>query len=163
MLILIAGLPGTGKTTIARAFANRTGATHLNSDSIRRTLGLMGHYSPKDKKKVYDTLLLLTREALLRRETVVVDSTFYKEMIREPFHVLAADCGVSLYWVEVQASEQILRQRLSQPRPDSDADFQVYQNIRDQFEPLPDDRLILNSEMETPESAVIKIQKHLGI
>jgi predicted kinase len=163
MLILIAGLPGTGKTTIARAFANLTGATHLNSDTIRRGLGLMGHYSPEDKDKVYHNLLLRAREALLRQEIVVVDSTFYKEMIREPFCVLAAECGVPLYWVEVQASEQILRQRLSQPRPDSEADFQVYQTIRDQSEPLPKDRLIIQSETETPETAAIKIQKHLKL
>lgn len=163
MLILIAGLPGTGKTTIARAFANLTGATHLNSDTIRRELGLMGQYRPEDKEKVYNTLLLQTREALLRKETVVVDSTFYKEMIREPFRVLAADCGVPLRWVEIQASEQALRQRLSQPRPDSEADFQVYQNIRNQFEPLSEDRLTLQSEIETPESAAIRIQQYLGI
>lgn len=163
MLILIAGLPGTGKTTIARAFATLTGATHFNSDTIRRSLGLMGHYRPEDKEKVYHTLLLRAREALMHQEIVIVDSTFYKETIREPFRVLAADCGVPLYWVEVQASEQILRQRLSQPRPDSEADFQVYQHIRDQSEPLPEDRLIIHSETETPESAAIKIQQYLNL
>ncbi len=161
MLLLIAGLPGTGKTTVARAFAVLSGATHLNSDTLRRELGLMGHYAPEDKEKVYNMLIQCAREALLRGDTVVVDSTFFRENIRTPFRALAAECGVPLRWVEVRAGEQILRERLSRPRPDSEADFRVYEKIRDQFEPLPADRLIINTDTETPESAAAKIQQYL--
>jgi len=162
MLLLICGLPGTGKTTIARAFATISGATHLNSDTMRHELGLMGHYSPEDKEKVYSTLFQRTREALLCGETVVVDSTFYKEKIRAPFRALAAECKVPLHWVEVQAGENTLRERLSKPRPDSEADFQVYEKIRDQFEPLPVDRLIVNTDTETPLSAALIIQQYIN-
>ena len=162
MLLLIAGLPGTGKTTVARAFAALSGATHLNSDVLRRELGLMGHYAPEDKEKVYDTMLSKTREALSCGETVVVDSTFYKEQVRAPFTALADECGVPLLWVEVQAGEQTLRERLSHPRPDSEADFQVYEKIRDAFEPLPGNRLVVNTDQDTPESAAAKIQQYLN-
>lgn len=161
MLLLIAGLPGTGKTSIARAFAALSGARHLNSDALRRELGLMGHYRPEDKERVYQTLLLRAREALLRGETVVIDSTFYKESIRAPFRALARDCGSDLRWVEVTASEASLRERLSHPRPDSEADFGVYEKIRDQFEPLQEDRLSIDTDDETPESAALKIRQYL--
>jgi predicted kinase len=161
MLILIAGLPGTGKTTIARAFAALSGAIHLNSDALRREMGLMGHYSPEDKKRVYDMLLRRSEEALQADKIVVVDSTFYNKDIREPFEQLAEQNNVPLKWVEVQASERVLRERLSHPRPDSEADFTIYEKIRDQQEPFPEERLILNSEHETPESAAIKIQHYL--
>ncbi len=163
MLLLIAGLPGTGKTTVARAFASLSGASHLNSDALRRELGLMGHYSPEDKARVYDTLLERAREALLQGKTVVIDSTFFKESIRGPFRVLAASCKVPLRWVEVQADEQSLRERLSHPRPDSEADFEVYQKIRDQFEPLPEDRLLINTDETSPETAAAKIQQYLDL
>jgi len=161
MLVLIAGLPGTGKTTVAKAFARRSGAVHLNSDTLRLELGLMGHYSPEDKEKVYATLLERARTALLEGKQVVVDSTFFSEKVRAPFQALAEACGVPLRWIEVKAAEQTLRQRLSRPRPDSEADFSVYEKIRDQFEPLPDNRLILNTDTETPESAALKIQTYL--
>ena len=121
----------------------------------------MGHYTPEDKERVYDTLLQRAREALLRGETVVIDSTFYKEKIRAPFRALAAECGLPLRWVEVQAGEETLKERLSHPRPDSEADFAVYEKIRDQFEPLPEERLILNTDLETPEAAAAKIQQYL--
>lgn len=162
MLLLIAGLPGTGKTTVARAYAALSGAVHLNSDTLRRSLGLMGKYQPADKEKVYQALLQHSRDALLQGKTVVVDSTFYKESIRAPFRSLAAECGVALHWVEVQAGESVLRERLSHPRPDSEADFSVYEKIRDQFEPLPEERLIVRSDQETPEAIAAKIQAYLA-
>jgi len=161
MLVLIAGLPGTGKTTVAKAFAKQCGAVHLNSDTLRLELGLMGHYSPEDKEKVYASLLERARTALLAGKQVVVDSTFFSEKIRAPFQALATSCGVPLRWIEVKAAERTLRQRLSHPRPDSEADFSVYEKIRDQFEPLPEDRLILDTDLETPESAALKIQTYL--
>jgi predicted kinase len=160
MLVLIAGLPGTGKTTIARAFAALQGATHLNSDALRRQMGLMGHYSAAEKARVYDTLLARARTALLRGETVVVDSTFFQETIRHPFRTLAAECGAALHWVEIRADEATLRQRLQAPRPDSEADFGVYESIRDQFEPLQEPHLLLDSTVESPESAAEKISRH---
>jgi predicted kinase len=146
MLILISGLPGSGKTTLARAYAARYGAVHLNSDLQRQALGLMGHYRPEDKEKVYQSLLEKARAALEEGQTVVVDSTFYKESIREPFRQLAMDCDVRWYWVELRASEPQIRERLQKPRPDSEADFKVYEKIRDAYEPIHEPHLILWSD-----------------
>jgi predicted kinase len=38
MLIIFGGLPGTGKTTIARALAHQIGAVHLRIDSIEQAI-----------------------------------------------------------------------------------------------------------------------------
>jgi predicted kinase len=145
-LILITGLPGSGKTTIARAYSARYQTVHLNSDLLRRELRLMGQYRPEDKEKVYHTLLERTRQTLLEGRDVVVDSTFFKEAIREPFQRVAAECGARWYWVEVRAPERVIRERLQTPRPDSEADFGVYEKIRDAYEPLREPHLVLWSD-----------------
>lgn len=152
-LILVAGLPGSGKTTLAKAYSARrapdAAVLHLNSDLIRKELGLMGHYQPSDKKKVYDALLERTRAALLEGQEVVVDSTFYKEAIREPFRSVAAACGAALFWVEVLAQERTVRERLQTPRADSEADFSVFGKIKNEHEPLTEPHLVLWSDAMT--------------
>ncbi|MBL7805274.1 MAG: AAA family ATPase [Saprospiraceae bacterium] len=136
VLILVCGLPGTGKTTVASAFAAATGALHVNSDVLRKKLGLMGHYTPADKARVYEALIEEAKTALMGKRPVIVDSTFYQEKIREPFRRLATDCGAELYWIMVGASEPVIRERVGKERADSEADFAVYEKIRDAFEPL---------------------------
>ena len=96
MLILIAGLPGTGKTTLASAYAASEQVLHLNSDALRNELKLRGKYSPETKQKVYNELLLRARKALSQGETVVVDSTFHQASVQRAFFQLAEELRVPL-------------------------------------------------------------------
>jgi predicted kinase len=57
MLLLIAGLPATGKTTLAEALARQLGAVHYHSDKVRGALNLMGRYDKASKDQVYEALL----------------------------------------------------------------------------------------------------------
>ena len=52
MLVLIVGLPGTGKTTFAVELAREIGGAHLNSDIIRTSLGQRGKYDIASKAAV---------------------------------------------------------------------------------------------------------------
>ena len=134
-LILIFGPPGSGKSTVAKAYVARYGGKHINSDLIRGELGLRGHYQPGDKERVYAAMLERAEDTLEAGETAVVDSTFYRENIRKPFELLAVRMGAPVFRVEIRATEETIRRRLQTPRPDSEADFTVYENIRDAFEP----------------------------
>lgn len=162
MLTLITGLPGSGKTTLAKAWATHAGALHLNSDVLRREMDLMGHYRPEDKKKVYAALQERTRAALLEGRNVVVDSTFYRESLREPFRRLAAECNAALYWVEIRAQERTIHERLQKPRPDSEADFGVYEKIRDEYEPIPEQHLVLWSDQSSLDEMTSAIQAYVN-
>ena len=161
MLLLFTGLPGSGKTTLARAYAASCNAIHFNSDTLRQEMGLEGKYGSQDKEKVYNRLLDRTKESLQSGKTVVVDSTFYKESIRAPFRRIASALNTPLQWIEVVAQEEVIRERLQYPRPDSEADFNVYQKIRDAYEPLSEPHLTLHSDEGTPEQLTLRIEEYL--
>ncbi len=161
MLILIAGLPGSGKTSLATAFAKRYGASHFNSDQIRRELGLWGSYSDEDKAAVYNELLARTRHALSLGETVVVDGSFYLASLRKPFELVAAQLGQNPLWILATAPDEVLRKRVTKPRADSEANETVLEKIRAQFEPLEPPFLTIDTSSGTAEELAAAIDKRI--
>ena len=144
-LILVSGLPGTGKTFFADALSDALEADHYNSDRIRCKMDLRGKYDQASKEKVYTELLDKTYESLEEGHTVVVDATLYLDQLREPFIELAEQLEVPLFWMEIHASERIIRQRVEKARPWSEADFEVYKKIKATYEPLNFKHLVLES------------------
>ena len=162
MLILIAGLPGTGKTTIAKAYAKKYGAVHFNSDQLRRELGLWGNYRPEDKARVYEELFAQTKAALSAGKTVVVDSTFYRADLRKDFMELTESQGVGIKWILATAPSDILHQRVAAPRPDSEAGEMVLEKILSEFEPLEVPHLTVDTSTTSPEAAADAIQFYIS-
>lgn len=158
--MLIAGLPGTGKSTLARAFVQRYGGTHINSDLLRNEMGLRGHYGPGDKEQVYQAMLDSTRKALSEGQMAVVDSTFIRENTRVPFEAVARSCGVPFFWVEMHATEDSIHERLKTPRTDSEADFSVFLTLRNQQEALNTPHLDLWSDNMPLEDMIARIRNY---
>lgn len=145
-IIMVVGLPGTGKSTFARALAVRTGAAHFNTDLIRQELGLRGRYTPQDKQRVYRELIQRTKSTLRGGHPVIVDATLYLERLRKPYRLMARDFNCFISWIQLRASTAVIRERLSRPRPHSEADFLVYTKIQRVCEPLTDPHLRLSSD-----------------
>lgn len=162
MLIVVFGLPGTGKTTFGKLLAHRLKGIHLNSDVIRTFMGLRGNYDPASKARVYEALLRETENQLMHERTVVLDASFYRTALRGEVTELAAHLAKPLYWIELQASEDSIKKRVSRPRPDSEADFSVYQRLQAQFEPMTEDHLILWSDRQPMEEMLEAACRYIG-
>lgn len=160
-LVLIAGLPGSGKTTLADAYAARYGGATISNDRARAALGLRGHYDLQDKERVYAAVRAQTRDALSRGETVLVDGTFFQQSTRDAFASLAAECGADLFWIETRADEAVLKARVSKPRPDSEADVAVYERVRDQFEPFETPRLVVYTDTTPIAEAAAQMRRYI--
>jgi len=136
LMIMVMGLPGSGKSFFARRLSDCLGATYIGSDELRKEMGLMGEYQLAFKQLVYDAMFEKAKEVIQNHGNAVLDSTFFLQEIRDKAKQLADKYGAELIPILVEAEESIIGERLSQPRDDSEADFQVYQQIKEAFEPI---------------------------
>ena len=161
MLLAITRLPGTGKSTFAKALAERLQAVHLNTDIIRDALNLRGQYDASSKAKIYDEMQRRTAAALSEGRTVLVDGTFYKRALRAQFEALAEQHHHSMQWIEIRAAEAVIRQRVAKKRQYSEADFDVYLQIKAKFEPLEQSHLTLWSDRMGVDEMVRHTLEHI--
>ncbi len=135
MLILITGLPGTGKSYFARQLSDRLRGEYISSDQTRKKMDAMGKYLEEDKEKVYGHMEELAQSLIMEEKTVILDATFYKQKLRNRFITLALDHNIPFYVVWITAEEEIIRERLASRRTDSEADYQVYVEVSKEYEP----------------------------
>jgi predicted kinase len=158
MVILVMGLPGSGKSFFAARLADLTGAEYISSDRIRKTLDL--YYTREEKLMVYDEMLRQSEKAVAEDRHVVLDATFYTRNIRDRF--AEALQGIDeLAFIEVVADEELIKERLKRPREDSDANFEVYREIKEEWQPLRDEHLVLRSTDENIDSMLDQAVEYL--
>jgi predicted kinase len=145
-IIMVIGLPGSGKSFFASRLAERIHAEYLSSDSLRKKMFLSGRYAQEDKEKVYRIMLSLLGQAVQNNQNIILDATFYKDNLRKLFFEKAESLNTTLYIIEVVAPFSLIRKRLLEKRKDSEADLQVYEKIKKQFEPVTEAHLQLESQ-----------------
>jgi predicted kinase len=147
MVVFVMGLPGSGKSFFASRLAGVIHAEYISSDRLRMEMIANRTYSVQEKERVYDEMLARMQKALKQKKSLVLDATFYKNRIREKFRREAMKVGTPVF-IEVIAPESIVKERLSQPREDSEADFMIYKKIASEWEPFPEKHLILTSSRD---------------
>ncbi len=144
MIVIVIGLPGSGKSYFAERLARMIRAEYVNSDRLREEMFRTRTYTDEEKNAVYNAMLAKMKEALLQKRTIVLDATFHKETKRKEFTREVAG-GENIVFIEVKADENIIRERLKNRRPHSEADFNVYLLIQQQWTPLNGRHLLLES------------------
>jgi hypothetical protein len=149
-LVMMVGLSGSGKSYVAHALAARIGAVALSTDALRKrragvplreSIGAEA-YTGAARDEVYVAMMDVAREHLHQHRSVVLDATFILRAHRALARELGAGTGVPVLVSHVLADDEEVRRRLdARARAGgvpSDADWAVYLNQREQFEPLAD-------------------------
>jgi predicted kinase len=161
-IIMVTGLPGSGKSFFASRFACKIGAEYISSDLLRKELFAFRTYSEKEKSMVYDRMLYLMDEAIRNKKDVVLDGTFYKESLRRIFLDKADQIAGKVFIIEVIAPISLIQTRLSQKREDSEADLKVYKLIKRNFEPITENHLVLESGEDTIDFMFLRSQEYIN-
>lgn len=150
-LVIMCGLPGSGKSWTARAIARPFEAVVLRSDVIRKRLaGLQAHedasrikpevYSASFTKRTYAAMLKQARSAITAGRSVVADATFATAALRGPFIALARETRLPWVVAHTHAPDEEIRQRMQRRKADatevSDADWFVYEQARSRWHDL---------------------------
>ncbi len=160
MIVIVFGLPGSGKTYFASELASRIRGLHISSDSIREELN-KHTYDEKDKMEVYKYMLKLI-EGSNHTKNLILDGTFYKAEIRDWFKQKARSLNADLRFIEMKAEEELIKKRVSRIREKTQADFNVYLKIKSAFESMQEDHLILNSGQEDLSTMLERAENYLN-
>jgi aminoglycoside phosphotransferase family enzyme/predicted kinase len=125
-LMLIGGLMGTGKSTLAAALRHEMGWALFSSDTTRKRLAHVdpsephanafgqGLYSQKWTARTYDALLAAARVALAHGRSVLLDASFISRADRQAAARVATAYDANLLFVECTCPIELALKRLAQ-------------------------------------------------
>lgn len=111
MLIAFAGLPGSGKTTIATALARQLKAVYLRIDTIDQALRSSGMLKGDPGPAGYIVAYAIAAENLRFGRIVVGDSVNPVQISRDSWREVADDAEVKLFEIEVICSDKAEHRR----------------------------------------------------
>ena len=162
MILIVFGLPATGKTHLSEMTAIKFDAVHLNTDIIRKELNLQGKYDEHSKHMVYDHMLEQMVHHALNNQDIIVDGTYQKEEHRNQYLQKARELNQELYFIELRAKEQTIKERMQSDRNHSEADFQVYKYLKRSFEQKNEPHLILWTDEHTDTELLNNIKLYIN-
>jgi predicted kinase len=153
MIILMAGLPGTGKSTLAKALAAQLSGTVLSKDEIRHALFQARdiEYSAAQDDFCME-LMLQAAEYVLKKDSsrfLFLDGrTFSRRYQVDRVIEFANRLGQPWRILECTCSDATAKARLGQAsgHPAGNRDYGLYLEVKRRFEPITLPKLAVNTD-----------------
>jgi len=147
MIVIVLCLPSSDKSYFASRLAEVIQADYINSDQVRKEMFSKRMYSEQEKGAVYNAMLEKMKSVVQLNKDLVIDATFHREDSRQLF-IRQLRGKAKFFFIEITANPDLIRRRLKKERPFSEADFDVYELTRHQWQPLSEPHLSLESTDE---------------
>ncbi|MBI1885206.1 MAG: DegV family EDD domain-containing protein [Chloroflexi bacterium] len=163
-LVVLSGLPGSGKSHFARRLKQRSPLVVLESDALRKALFGRPKYTPEENRRLFDACHAMLDRLLARGMEAVLDATNLREIHRRPLYRIAGKNGARLVLVRLEAPPSLVRRRLEEraqrfnPWDHSDAGVEVYERMRYEAEPITAPHIVVDSsrDIEAALDAVVR-------
>ena len=174
-LLLVGGLMGTGKSTLASAIADAFGAEIVSTDEIRRSLlGASpkaatygeGNYQPAMRASVYEVLIERAKKYLQDGLSVILDATFMSRALRERAYDLATAHKIEVLFAHCQCPKALsisrIQARTQAGGDHSEARPELYEQQAKDFEsPSSDEPTVTIDTSEPAPCQMEEVYRHL--
>lgn len=162
-LVMAGGLPGTGKSTVARSLMERGWADEvIRSDVVRKALAGMsadesahdeygsGIYTKEWTRRTYEACRERAAEGLKEGLRVVIDASFNDDDERRACVELARELGVQPVFLECRLAPATAAARMRRRKGDaSDADAVIHERMREAWQSPSDTVARVHLELDT--------------
>lgn len=174
MVIAVAGIIATGKSTVAAAIGAERSAPIIEADRTRKAMvgaqpteaihtdAWQGAYAPGMTEKVYAELMRRGEVVLRSGRPVVLDASFRKKSYRADARALAQRLDVPFVLVECGADPEVCRARLEERAKSasvSDGRLEIFDDFVASWETVdelnPDEHLVLDTARPLEENLEI--------
>jgi predicted kinase len=155
MIIVMAGLPGTGKSTLARELAQRIGATILDKDPVRAALFAPSdiEYSTSQDDFVIGIMMQVAGYLLHRGRSrpIILDGRPFSrryqleqvirfaDQLEEPWRILECLCSDETARARLESADEQLH-------PAMNRDFNLYLRVKQQFEEITFAKAVIDTD-----------------
>jgi predicted kinase len=154
LIVIICGLPGVGKSTLAKNLAPMINAVILSSDKIRKELFPKPVYSSFERKLVYDVMIILAKYLNEAKCNCILDATFNKEDSRLEIREKLQLDDRQFQIIECFCPEEVITSRLKSRKNDySDATIAIYQKMKKIYEPVKVEHIIAYTVLSPQENS----------
>ena len=169
-LVVVGGLPGTGKSTLAAMLSRRHGWALLRTDEVRKDLVGAAHdgaagaaaYLPDVTAATYTEVLHRAERLLGMGESVVLDASWSAARHRADAAAVAARTSSELWQLRCDVDPAVAQARLSERRGDaSDATRAVHDEMAGRFAPW-DDAIVI-ATAATPAVVADTVDRAIGL
>jgi predicted kinase len=154
VIVLVSGLPGTGKSFFCRKLTEKAPLLVLESDRLRKTLFTVPEYCTEESTRLFNACHTLIDTLLHEGVSIVFDATNLSEKHRERIYHIVDRSGAKLIIVEVRAPAEIVCQRLRNRemgldiQNKSDADRKVYEKMINNVEKIRRNYLVVDTSRD---------------
>jgi len=153
-LIVLSGLPGTGKSHFANELSQRIPVLIVGSDRMRKALVAKPKYNPGEHTRVFSDCHQLIEDLLQEGYRVVFDATNLTDGFRHTLFDIAEKTETPLSIIWFTAPIDLVRRRLDARAAGlsidsySDADWQIHCRLRPGEEPINHPHLMVDSSQD---------------